>query len=63
MSKQKLSNNSEIENICITNGSEVQNNIAVRPVFTAFVVANMIAFSSMGGINGKTSFVLKKLMT
>lgn len=55
MPKQKLSNNSEIENICITNGSEVQNNIAVRPVFAAFVVANMIAFSSMGGINGKTS--------
>ena len=55
MSKQKTIHKTEIDNICITSGNESQSNIAVSPVITAFVVANMVAFSTMGGVSGRTS--------
>jgi hypothetical protein len=61
MSKQKTSHETEVDNICITNGNESQNNVAVNLVITAFVVANMIAFT-MGGVSGSPSSISRGIV-
>lgn len=59
----KISDKLDADGICIIDGNKSQSNIASKPVITAFVVANMIALSTLGAISpGKTLSTSKYLV-